>query len=321
MKLGTVDETSLDSLEKSSMSEPFGDAAPFNVPFPHSNSPVNDSSTIDIEEFNLHLQIRLGDPAMRIIGNGFLTKTLVRVGSALCKLAPETTAAGALAYLAAVSDSNGVYSVVASSKHVARRVVPGRYSERIPGFYFYSQTSFKRPQVVEPITPQLDDWDVAMLILEAVAVLHRSGHQRLRIYPNLSDIGGAWRTGIVDVDHTRIETWGTFHWPEWEADSFAYTQAAGVDVCGMLVDANSTPTQVARHILSFFPDRARSGLRRDWEYAGWYVELLGSARENHNLPVGDGRVWVDGIASWRFYPSARNSIPEPPPLEPQRARR
>lgn len=84
----------------------------------------------------------------------------------------------------------------------------------------------------------------------------------------------------------------------------------------MLVDARSTPDEVAQYILSFFPHREKNGRGRDWEYAGWYVELLDSARENRNLPVGDEKVTVAGREHWTFLPEKGNSIPEPPPVRP-----
>jgi hypothetical protein len=173
------------------------------------------------------------------------------------------------------------------------------------------------PQVIKPVTAPMNGLAIAMLILDAVAELHQRGHQRLRIYPNISGAGSFWRTRVVDVDTARFDTWG---WPDWDGRSFGYTMGTHHDVGGMLVDADTTATQVAERILVAFPDPRQAGRGRDWMYAGWYAELLGSAREHHNLPVGDELITVHGGRRWGFVPEAGNSIEEPPLPAPTEVR-
>lgn len=279
---------------------------PIDSPFPHPTPPV-----LGIEEFNEALRLRLEESQVRTIGAGPLTESIVVVGHTLCRLASETTRAGAIAYLGKATSAGGVYSLVPSSEHVVRRLVPGRTPERIPGFYLYAQTPLEEPRVVSPVAPPMDHWEIAMLILESVSVLHQRGHQRLRVYPNIAGTGMAWRLRVVDVDNTRFQDDG-LHWPEWDDASFAYTTAARYDVGGMIVDSNCTRDEVADHILRAFTEPSRAGHGRDWMYAGWFVEMLGSARRHHNLPVGDEPIRVDGRTHWTFLPAAGNSIEEPP---------
>lgn len=276
------------------------------LPIPHPPTPP----LFKVDEFNSRLRAWLNVEKSRTVGKHILSSALILVGNTLCRLAGDTTRAGVLAYLDRVAEADGLYSVVYSSEDVSRRVVPGRGAERVPGFYLYTQEPFEYPQVIQPVGPPMDHWSIAMLVLDAVADLHERGHQRLRIYPNISGSGLSWRTLVVDVDTLRIDPFG---WPDLTSPSFAYTTAARFNIGGMLADANSTPTEIADRVLAAFPDPQLAGRGRDWAYAGWYVEMLGLARRNHGLPVGDEPSIVDGRRQWQV--GANSPIDEPPPLE------
>lgn len=270
-----------------------------------------------LDEFNDRLRGWLAAGSARTVGADDLTKLPVRIGLTFCWLAEDTTRAGVSAYLDAVSVAEGVYSVVHSSEFAVRRVVPGRTPERIPGFYLYAKEVYDSPQVINPATAPMDDIAIALLLLEGVAVLHQRGHQRLRIYPKISGSGLHWRTMIVDVDSARF---GDSGWPDLESSPFAYTTGSHYDVGGMLVDAGTTAGEVADRILGKFPDPLNAGRGRDWMYAGWYAEMLGSAREHNNLPVGDEPHIVEGERRWPFLPGVGKSIPQPPLPAPLQVR-
>lgn len=281
---------------------------PLDVPIPHPSAEF-----IDIEEFNRRLHRRLDEPVTRTIGDGALTEVIVIVGHTLCQLDPSTTTEGAMAYLQRISSSEGVYAVVPATTGDVRRVVAGRKVERIPGFYLYAITPEKKPRVLLPTSGEMEITDIALLILEGVAVLHRRGHQRLRVYPNVSGSGLHWRAFVADIDHTPMYEDGPFHWPRLETLHFAYSTAGENDVVGMLVDSSVSPEEMAEHILSRFPNPAETGLGRDWSYVGWYSEMLNYAKHHHSLPVGDDPRFVGGAEHWPFLPDARNTIEAPPP--------
>jgi hypothetical protein len=278
---------------------------------PTHKSQAAGSPILSVDDFNIRLFDWLEGTRGRTIGASDLRGTRVRIGNTVCLLADDTTRAGVSAYVARLKADGGVrYSVVPSSEGVARRVVPGRTPERIPGFYLYSHKLFEDPQIIRPVSAPLDLWSIGMLILDAVAELHQRGHQRLRLYPNMSGSGMHWRTRLVDVDTARFSEWG---WPEWDGASFAYSTGSRFNVGGMLVDASTTAAEVADRILAAFPEPLRAGVGRDWLYAGWYCEMLGSARQHHNLPIGDEPKTVNGRRHWPFVPEAGNSIEAPPP--------
>lgn len=135
------------------------------------------------------------------------------------------------------------------------RTIGASDPERIPGFYLYSHKLFEDPQVVRPVSAPRDLWSIGMLILDAVAELHQPGHQRLRLYPNMSGSGMHWRTRLVDVDTARFSEWG---WPEWDGASFAYSTGPVSTWAGCL----STPARPRRRsrIASWQRSRSRYGL-------------------------------------------------------------
>lgn len=276
-----------------------------DLPIPHPPAPP----LFGIEEFNMRLREWLTVERSRTVGVHPLTSALVLVGHTLCRLAQDTTRAGVYAYLDRVSEADGLYSVVHSSQGVAYRVVPGRSADRIRGFYMYTQDAFDDAQVIQPVTAPMDHWSVAMLILEAVADLHGRGHQRLRIYPNISGSGMHWRTLVVDIDDLRLTPSG---WPSQSSPTFAYSTASRFTIGGIVTDVHSTPTEIADRILTAFPDPRVAGRGQDWAYAGWYVEMLGLAQRHREFPVSD-EITVGGHRIWSIGSQVR--IDEPPPFE------
>lgn len=113
-------------------------------------------------------------------------------------------------------------------------------------------------------------------VLLLVHELHLSGHQRLRVVPEMESSGKYWRCAIapvslVSVDHgarlvsgvrndPRIATYSSrdenryFEWP----DIYPY--------------ANSQ--ELAMYFVERFPEVVDAGRGSDWPYAGWYMEML-----------------------------------------------
>lgn len=148
--------------------------------------------------------------------------------------------------------------------------------------------------------------DVAFLILEAVGVLHSRGHQLLRIYPGMSGSGMYWRTAITHATNYTHQD-GYTHLSDFDA-AFHYTTGAEFEVAGERVEATTTPTELADRIVAALPD---PGLGRDWEYAGWYVELLGLVRRHHSLPIAYAD-YFDGEPGWEIGWGSGHRISHPP---------
>ncbi|TFV95393.1 hypothetical protein [Orlajensenia leifsoniae] len=237
-----------------------------------------------LAEFNSGLLIWLSETIAPTIGSGSNSQQMrVLIGRTVCWLRPDTTRGGVTAYLAGLIAGETTYSVVPSSKGVVHRIAIGDTNIRIPGFYLYTLESFDIPTTIDPDASAFDLWSVCRLILEAVALLHSRGHQRLRILPNISGSGMQWRATIGSVDALR--DWpGTFD----PGSCFVYTTGDGFTVAGLPVDAQTDAESMADRILDACRD---PGLGQDWEYAGWYVEMLGTVRRNQTLPNFEDPGW------------------------------
>ena len=139
--------------------------------------------------------------------------------------------------------------------------------------------------------------DVGMLILEAVAVLHERGHQRLRVFPGMSASGIHWRTAITTADNF-VDN-GHLHLQDFEA-AFHYTTGTEFEVAGRRVDAETTAAELAESIVPLLPD---PGIGIDAEYVAWYGKFLDLARRHRALPIAyadyfdDDRGWEIGWGS------------------------
>lgn len=119
-------------------------------------------------------------------------------------------------------------------------------------------------------------------VLLMVHELHKLGYQRLRISPGLSPSGGYWRCVVTPASNI-LSTHGA-----WTRDYYLhtarYTSGSGAEYFDWLDARRDTARQLARKFIIRFPDIVEQSNGEDWEYAGWYVEMLGHA-ERGALPI------------------------------------
>jgi hypothetical protein len=265
-------------------------------------------SCSDIEEFNSLLLKWLEESTDHTVGpRSAGTYAVVELEGIPCELSGETTRAGVRSYLTQLMSGDTKYSIVASSKGVIHRVAVGQTEKRIPGFYMYTQDVFETPRMIAPVdATEFTVISVAKLILEAVAVLHARGHQRLRAFPNIAGSGFWWRIAICSVDTLAGDDWPYSMNP---GAVFRYTMADGFEIDGLRVGPETSADEVADAILESL---SNTGLGRDWEYAGWFAQLLGIVRKHDCLPMGDESVDSDdGRLCWPFTKQGL-MIDEPP---------
>lgn len=110
-----------------------------------------------------------------------------------------------------------------------------------------------------------------------VSELHRSGYQNLRILPYEHPL--AWRLvvgpklALPPQGDTLLEEWPT------------YTSASSARYFDWSDAQHDSARQLATKFISRFPAVCADGLGRDWEYAGWLLELLGVIETERALPV------------------------------------
>lgn len=140
--------------------------------------------------------------------------------------------------------------------------------------------------------------------------LHKRGYQRLRIIPAMAPSGTHWRCGITPVSNV-LRSHG--------ARSRAYDEMTAHYSTGMdnayfgWEDARQdTARELADKFVIRFSEIAEAGRGRDWDYAGWFVEMLGFA-ERGDLPVSYGDWYEDPDFSWLPTLAGFNSgLPMPP---------
>ena len=146
--------------------------------------------------------------------------------------------------------------------------------------------------------------EVWFKLMDAVALLHSRGHQRLHVVPTLGDIAPHFFVVLAeDIDYDG-------DYPQWQHEStvLAYSMADGFQVGGLLVGPDTPVSSVAREILAGATDK---GIGIDWAYAGWYAEMLAEARRLGVIPVSYSDFGTPHQPVWRL--GYQEEIPFPPP--------
>jgi hypothetical protein len=122
----------------------------------------------------------------------------------------------------------------------------------------------------------------ARRVLLMVHELHKRGYQRLRIIPGMSPSGIHWRCTITTrANVLRTHGAAALHF---DRDTAHYTSGQENRYFGWKDAISDTARQLADKFLERFPGIVAASHGRDWEYAGWYVEMLGLA-ERGAFPI------------------------------------
>lgn len=122
----------------------------------------------------------------------------------------------------------------------------------------------------------------AQRVLQMVHELHKRGLQRLRIMPGMSPSGASWRVNVTPISNI-LRSHGAMA-REFHRLSANYTRAMDSAYFDWPDAATDTARDLADKFVARFPEIAEAGRGKDWAYAGWYVEMLGTADEGW-LPI------------------------------------
>jgi hypothetical protein len=113
--------------------------------------------------------------------------------------------------------------------------------------------------------------------------LHKRGYQLLRIAPGMSGSGGSWRCSITPKSNIKRDHGALL--ASWD-DRFVakHTSANSNHYFGWDDAQQDTARQLADKFVERFPEISQKGKGRDWEYVGWYTEMMGLA-DKGELPV------------------------------------
>ena len=140
--------------------------------------------------------------------------------------------------------------------------------------------------------------------------LHKRGYQRLRIMPGLSPSGLHWRCNVTPASNILREHGAKA--VDVDFPSANYTSAMGNRYFDWEDAEQATARDLADRFVERFPQVAAMGIGRDWEYVGWYVEMLAHA-ERGALPISYADWYID--TNPRFLPtteSVDSGLPMPP---------
>lgn len=122
----------------------------------------------------------------------------------------------------------------------------------------------------------------ALRVLRVVHEFHKQGHQLMRIAPGMSPSGSSWRCSITPRCNT-LRTHGA-KLRDWNRLAAHYSSGQGNEYFGWTdAEHDAVKTLVAK-FRERMPDIVEACQGTDWQYAGWYVSMLGYA-EKEIFPI------------------------------------
>jgi hypothetical protein len=134
----------------------------------------------------------------------------------------------------------------------------------------------------------------ALRVLAMVHELHKAGYQRLRICPGISISGCYWRCAVTSASNI-LKTHGAMLKND-DGQVALYSSGQDNEYFGWSDAKTDTARELATKFIERFPIIASAGLADDWNYAGWYVRMLGFA-ERGEFPAA--------YADWHSNPDPR----------------
>jgi len=145
-------------------------------------------------------------------------------------------------------------------------------------------------------------------VLSMVHELHKLGFQGLRIVPHMAASGAAWTCSITHRENTLPQKGAKQ--VRYDPETPTYSSAMAGEYFGWKDAQRDSARELAKKCLERFPDFVERGRGRDWEYVGWYCDMLGVA-ERGALPVAFADMW--GAEDHRQMPTTRREVTVPWP--------
>lgn len=149
-------------------------------------------------------------------------------------------------------------------------------------------------------------------VIRMVQVLHTRGYQRLRISPGLSGSGCYFRVVVTPASNTYQDN-GALQVAYFDGTAI-YTTGSINRYFGWHDAQDDGPGALADKFLVRFPEIAEAGRGRDWQYSGWYNEMIGFAEQGH-FPMAYCDYWHEpptGTMHTTDYREGTPMLPAPP---------
>ena len=140
-------------------------------------------------------------------------------------------------------------------------------------------------------------------VLTMVHELHKAGYQRLRICPGMSGSCCYWRCAVTPITNILKSHGATVK----DGDGLVALYSSGQDneYFGWRDAKTNKARELAAKFIERFPEIARDALGQDWNYVGWYVQMLGLA-ERGDFPIAYSN-WY-GELDPRWLPTTEGSF-------------
>ena len=134
----------------------------------------------------------------------------------------------------------------------------------------------------------------ALRVLRIVHEFHKQGYQLMRIAPGMSASGGSWRCSISP--RSNILRMHGAKLRDWDRLVAHYSSAQSNEYFGWTDAEHDDVKTLATKFRERMPDIVEASRGIDWQYAGWYVSMLGYA-EQELFPIA--------YADWQEEPNPR----------------
>jgi len=122
-------------------------------------------------------------------------------------------------------------------------------------------------------------------LLAAVHELHKQGYQDLAVYAGMSSSGFYWRCSLVPFDEILYQSGRLKIFTDHGLEQANHSSGeSGNDYFGWGDAKQDNARELAEKIKRRFPRLMAKTRRPNYQYAGWFTEMLGMA-EQGNLPV------------------------------------
>ena len=157
----------------------------------------------------------------------------------------------------------------------------------------------------------------ALRVLRIVHEFHKQGYQLMRIAPGMSPSGGSWRCSIAPRSNILRSHGAKLR--DWQRMAAHYSSAQSNEYFGWADAEHDDVKTLATKFRERMPDIVEASRGIDWEYAGWYVLMLGFA-EQELFPIAYTDCHEE--ANPRFLPliEGTSELPMPPPGDAEEER-
>ena len=150
----------------------------------------------------------------------------------------------------------------------------------------------------------------ALRVLRIVHEFHKQGYQLMRIAPGMSPSGCSWRCSIAPRSNILRSHGAKLR--DWDSLAAHYSSAQSNEYFGWSDAEHDDVKTLATKFCDRMPDIVEASRGIDWQYAGWYVSMLGYA-EKELFPIAYADCHVEPDTRFLPFIGGTSELLMPPP--------